>query len=83
MASMKASEARQDFSDVLNRVAYGGERIILERRGKSVAAIVTVGDLELLERLEDEQDIRAAKAALKEAKQKGTKSLAEVMAELD
>jgi len=82
-ASMKASEARRCFSDVINRVAYGGERIILERRGKSVAAFVSVDDLDLLEQFEDELDLRAARVALKEANKKGTKSIEEVMEELE
>ena len=38
----------------------------LERRGKGVAALVSIEDLALLERIEDEQDIKAARKALKE-----------------
>jgi prevent-host-death family protein len=54
------------MADALNRVAYGGERIILERRGKGVAALVSIADLELLEELENQADLRAARKALKE-----------------
>jgi prevent-host-death family protein len=82
MDRLNASEARSDFADVLNRVAYRGERIVLNRRGKDVAAIVSVEDLKLLERLEDEKDLKAARAALKEAEKKGTKKLASLMKEL-
>ncbi len=82
MNRLNASEAREGFADLLNRVAYRGERIVLHRRGKDVAAIVSVEDLELLERLEDERDLKAAKAALREAKKKGTKPLSKVMKEL-
>ena len=39
------------------RVAYKGERIVLERHGKDVAALVSVEDLELLEELEDRTDL--------------------------
>src|SRR5256885_576933 len=45
---------RSNLADTLNRVAYQGERVILERRGKEVAAIVSMEDLAALERLEDE-----------------------------
>jgi len=60
------AEIRNNMADALNRVAYQGERIILERRGKGVAAIVSMDDLALLERIEDEQDIKAARKALAE-----------------
>ena len=83
MTRLNASDARQDFADVLNRVAYQGERIVLHRRGKNVAALVSVEDLELLEKLEDQMDLKAARAALKEADKKGTKPLSQLMEELD
>ena len=63
---MKVVDIRNNLADALNRVAYGGERIVLERRGKGVAALVSVEDLALLEELENQEDIRAAKKALKE-----------------
>lgn len=63
---MKVVDIRNNLADALNRVAYAGERIVLERRGKGVAALVSMEDLALLERIEDEQDIKAARKALKE-----------------
>jgi antitoxin Phd len=63
---MKVADIRKNLADAINRVAYGRERIILERRGKRVAALVPVEDIDLLEQLEDESDIRAARKALKE-----------------
>lgn len=63
---MRIVDIRNNLADALNRVAYGGERIVLERRGKGVAALVSLEDLALLERIEDEQDIKAARKALKE-----------------
>ncbi len=70
MTRMSASKARESFSDTVNRVAYRGERIVLERRGKSIAALVPVVDLQRLERLsegeEDRLDNAAAEAALRE-----------------
>lgn len=66
MPRMSASKARDEFSDALNRVAYKGERIVLRRRGKDVAALVPVEDLELLEEIEDRIDVEKAKNALKE-----------------
>ena len=40
---------KRDISELVNRVAYGGERIVLTSRGKPKAAIVSVADLVELE----------------------------------
>ena len=66
MTHLSASAAREELSETVNRVAYGGERVVIERRGKAVAAIISVADLKLLERLEDKFDVQAARKALKE-----------------
>ena len=66
MTRIAASDARIEFSDIVNKVAFGGERITLHRHGKDVAAIVPVEDLRLIEMLEDKIDLEAARAALKE-----------------
>jgi prevent-host-death family protein len=63
---LAASTARLQFAEVVNQVAFGGERIVLHRHGKDVAAIVPVADLELLEQLENRMDLDEARAALKE-----------------
>ncbi|MFC5746603.1 type II toxin-antitoxin system prevent-host-death family antitoxin [Actinomadura rugatobispora] len=49
------TEARKEFADLVNRVAYTGERIALTRRGKVMAALVSAEDLELLESLREER----------------------------
>ena len=49
MTVLPASEARAGFSEILNRVAFGGERIVLERHGRHVAAMVPMADLAVLE----------------------------------
>jgi len=62
----RVSEARGQFATIVNRVAFGGDRVRLTRHGKAVAAVVPIEDLELLEELEDEIDIGLARAALAE-----------------
>ncbi len=64
MVRMTAAKAREQFSSTLDRVAKKGERVVLERKGKRVAALVPLEDLELIERLEDEIDVREARKAL-------------------
>jgi prevent-host-death family protein len=66
-AVSSVSEARRRFAEICNRVAYGRERIAIERHGKSRVAVVPYEDVELLEELEERLDLRAALAALKEA----------------
>jgi prevent-host-death family protein len=63
---LTASDARQNFADLVNRAAYGGERIIVHRRKKPVAAVVPIEDLELLEEIEDRIDLAEAQKRLKE-----------------
>ena len=53
---MSTADARTQFAEVVNRTAFGKERLVLTRRGKALAAIVPYEDLELLEALEDARD---------------------------
>ncbi|MFQ5613909.1 MAG: type II toxin-antitoxin system Phd/YefM family antitoxin [Anaerolineae bacterium] len=41
-------QVKRDISDLVNRVAYRGERIVLTSRGKPKAALVSIKDYELL-----------------------------------
>jgi prevent-host-death family protein len=45
-------KVKRDISELVNRVAYGGERIVLTSRGKPKAVIVSLDDYERLERIE-------------------------------
>ncbi|MBI2026886.1 MAG: type II toxin-antitoxin system Phd/YefM family antitoxin [Deltaproteobacteria bacterium] len=69
MSKFSAVKAREAFSEVVSRAAYGKERILVTRKGKNVAAIVPMEDVQLLEKLEDCIDIDDARRALEE---KGT-----------
>lgn len=80
--TLNSTDARENLADVLNRVAYAKDRVRITRRGKEVAAVVPIEDLELIERLEDEIDIREAERALREAKKKGTIPLQKVREEI-
>lgn len=44
------TQARADLAELISRVGYTGERIVLTRHGKALAALVPVEDLEALER---------------------------------
>ena len=86
MTRLSVSKAREEFPEVVNRAAYGKERTIVSRRGKDMAAVIPMDDLRLLERLAqeemDRQDLKDARATLKEAAKKGTIPLRDLMREL-
>jgi prevent-host-death family protein len=79
---MNTVEAKEQFSDLINRVAHSKERIILTRRGKEIAAIIPVDDLKVLQQSQDKQDLHAAIDALKEARTDGTISLEQLKDEI-
>ena len=47
---IRVTEAKAQFSALIARVGYAGERFVIERRGRPLAALVSVEDLERLER---------------------------------
>ncbi len=66
LTRLSTTKARDAFSDIINRVSYRGERIVLERRGKDVVALVPVEDLRLIEEIEDRMDLEEALRRLRE-----------------
>ena len=84
MVSIPASEARDRFAEITGRVQHGGERIGLTKHGKTVAVLVPVSDVELLDRLEDRLLAELAEERLAEHERDPvTYSWDEVKAELD
>jgi prevent-host-death family protein len=71
MNSLSTAEARDQFSDLINRAAYGKERIILTRRGKALVVVVPIEDVELLREIENRIDLEDARLAIAEAEEKG------------
>ncbi len=49
---LRVTEAKAHLSALMARVGYGRERFIIEKRGRPLAALVGVEDLERLEREE-------------------------------
>lgn len=48
-ATFATAEVKARLSELVNRVVYGNERVVIMRRGKPVAALVSVEDLHRLE----------------------------------
>ena len=47
-----ATKAKDQFSNLLERVRVSSERIVIEKHGKPAAALVSVADFERLQRLD-------------------------------
>lgn len=65
------AETDDSLNALVNKVRRNKQRITLTRRGKPVAAVVSIQDLEYLEALESAEeieDIKACKNALKNNK---------------
>ncbi|WP_208022726.1 type II toxin-antitoxin system prevent-host-death family antitoxin [Desulfonema ishimotonii] len=57
---------QENFADIVNKVVYGNESIVLTRRGQDVAALVSIEELKLLQQIEDHIDIEDAQKALQD-----------------
>jgi len=66
VTTISTADARKNFADIVNKVAYGHDSVILTRRGEQIAALVSMDELELLQKLEDVIDIEDAQKALAE-----------------
>lgn len=56
------TQARAELAELINRVVYGGERVVVTRHGKPLVALVSAADLQRLENeesAEEEQVIRS------------------------
>jgi len=82
MEKVSTVQAREQFSDVINRAAYGKERVVLTRRGKDLVAVLPIEDVRLLEALEDQVDLDAAKEALADFTLHGGTTWEQVKAEM-
>lgn len=56
--TMKASQARQEWSQVLNQVFRGEKRVLVEKSGIPVAAIVSAEDFERLKHYDAQREER-------------------------
>ena len=65
--TISTAEARKKFAEIVNKVAYGKEPIVLTRRGEEIAALISMEELELLQLIEDHMDIEDARKALAES----------------
>lgn len=69
MEEISSKDAREQMSDIINHVAFQGKHYTLTRNGKGMAVIISLNEWKavekLLQKLEDEEDIRDAEAVMK------------------
>jgi len=82
MSALSIKELRRDLARVANTVAFGKERVVVERHGKPLMAMVPMDDLAALEALEDRALAELAERIEADPETKWL-SLEEAEAELD
>lgn len=75
MLTISAAKARDQFADLVNQVAFGNQRAKVTRRGKDLAAIVSLEDLELLEAIEKRLDLIEFLEAMEQWEDSGKKTV--------
>lgn len=80
--SINTVDAKEEFSELINRVAHNKERFVLVRRGKEIAAIIPIEDLSLIEDARSKHDLEEAVEALKEARSAGSMTLDQLKAQV-
>ena len=74
-AEISASEVRSRISEVISRVAFRGERLVISRNGNVRVAIVPIADLDRLKELDREQATKAVADLRASAAKSGTARL--------
>jgi prevent-host-death family protein len=79
MSELQVSIGRvkREISELVNRVAFGGERIVLTSRGKPKAVIVSLDDYAQIQQLEKQNQLKRWESWLEASQQLTDKILAE------
>ena len=79
---LPVADVREDLAEVASRVQTAGQRIAVQRHGKTLAALVPPSDLEALETLEDRLDLSDALDALADHRANGGVTLEDLKNDL-
>lgn len=75
-ATVSIGKVKRDISELVNRVAYGGERIVLTSRGKPKAVLVNVEDYRRLQAQEQSNALQQWDEWMAQARQLSAEILA-------
>jgi len=53
---VSTDELRENLSHTINRAAFGSEPVLVTRRGRKIAAIISIEDLEFLEAMKQRRE---------------------------
>jgi prevent-host-death family protein len=86
MKILSSADARKNFADTLNQVAYGSEHIVIKGSGKELVYMISARDYELFQQLlqqaEDKIDLEMAESRMNDPQQ-DTISFDEFFADLE
>lgn len=71
MQPITVTEARKNFSDIVNNVGFNDETQIITRNGKQIVAIIPIEELRWADEMEERKDIQDAKKAMAEIETNG------------
>ncbi|MDP2345389.1 MAG: type II toxin-antitoxin system Phd/YefM family antitoxin [Deltaproteobacteria bacterium] len=77
MIKLPTSDAREQLADLVNRAAYGHERIVLTRHGKDLAVLVSIEDLAVLQAIDGEKPVGTPRGRRKAMSAEERKAAAE------
>ena len=80
---ISAKEARDNFTDLLGRVYYGNEAIVVERKGRPFAVVISPQQYKVLRRDIDEFWTTVEKVQTRNADKTEEEVLADVTAEVE
>ena len=75
MTRIPVTKARKTLSDVVSHVAFGGDRVVLSRNGRDLAAIIPMDVYRRIEAEEDRLDLADLRRAKREAEERGEKPI--------
>lgn len=71
MTVLTVAAVRKELADLIGKVQYRRERLIITKHDKPVAALAPVDDAALLEKLEDHLDLLEAMEAIEDYEANG------------
>ena len=74
-------ELRESLSEIVGRCAYGGDRFVIERHGKPLAAVVPIEDMFVAQLAEDQHDAAELKRTLEAGELDKTRPWSEIKSE--
>jgi len=77
--TMTTRELRERLSEIIGRCAYGGDRFVIKRNGKPLAAVVPIEDMFVAQRIEDLHDAAEYERAVAAGELEHTTPLDEVV----